>query len=87
MPQLPAQVPDVIYLCYPNNPTGTTLTFDQLKVWVDYARKHGSLILFDSAYEAFIRTDNVPHSIFEIPGAKEVAIEFRSFQKQLDSPV
>ena len=81
VPQLPAQVPDVIYLCYPNNPTGTTLTFDQLKVWVDYARKHGSLILFDSAYEAFIRTDNVPHSIFEIPGAKEVAIEFRSFSK------
>lgn len=81
VPQLPAEVPDVIYLCYPNNPTGTTLTHQQLKVWVDYARQHGSLILFDSAYEAFIRTPDVPHSIYEIPGAKEVAIEFRSFSK------
>lgn len=81
VPQLPAEVPDVIYLCYPNNPTGTTLTHQQLKVWVDYARQHGSLILFDSAYEAFIRTPDVPHSIYEIPGAKEIAIEFRSFSK------
>ena len=81
VPELPAEVPDVIYLCYPNNPTGTTLTHEQLKVWVDYAREHGSLILFDSAYESFIRQDNVPHSIYEIEGAKEVAIEFRSFSK------
>ncbi len=81
VPALPAEVADVIYLCYPNNPTGTTLTREQLKVWVDYARAHGSLILYDSAYEAFIRDENVPHSIYEIPGAREVAIEFRSFSK------
>lgn len=81
VPALPAEVPDVIYLCYPNNPTGTALTRSQLKVWVDYARSHGSLILFDSAYEAFIRQEDVPHSIYEIEGAREVAIEFRSFSK------
>ena len=81
VPVLPSETADVIYLCYPNNPTGTTLTHEQLKVWVDYARTHGSLILFDSAYEAFIRDENVPHSIYEIEGAKEVAIEFRSFSK------
>lgn len=81
VPALPSEVPDLIYLCYPNNPTGTTLTRQQLKVWVDYAHIHGSLILFDSAYEAFIRSADVPHSIYEIPGAKEVAIEFRSFSK------
>lgn len=81
VPELPSEVADVIYLCYPNNPTGTTLTRDQLKVWVDYAREHGSLILFDSAYEAFIQSEDVPHSIYEIPGAKEVAIEFRSYSK------
>lgn len=81
VPALPSEVPDMIYLCYPNNPTGTTLTREQLKVWVDYARAHRSLILFDSAYETFIRQDDVPHSIYEIEGAKEVAIEFRSFSK------
>lgn len=81
VPALPSEVPDMIYLCYPNNPTGTTLTHEQLKVWVDYARAHHSLILFDSAYETFIRQDDVPHSIYEIEGAKEVAIEFRSFSK------
>ena len=81
VPALPSDVPDMIYLCYPNNPTGTTLTREQLKVWVDYARAHHSLILFDSAYETFIRQDDVPHSIYEIEGAKEVAIEFRSFSK------
>ncbi|MBD5226089.1 MAG: LL-diaminopimelate aminotransferase [Bacteroidales bacterium] len=81
VPALPSEVADVIYLCYPNNPTGTTLTRDQLKVWVDYALKHGSLILYDSAYEAFIREDDVPHSIYEIEGARKVAIEFRSFSK------
>ena len=79
VPALPSEVADVIYLCYPNNPTGTTLTRAQLKVWVDYAREHGSLILYDSAYEAFIRDEDVPHSIYEIPGAREVAIVFRSF--------
>lgn len=81
VPSLPDTNPDMIYLCYPNNPTGTTLTRTQLKEWVDYARSHGSLILFDSAYEAFITDDDVPHSIYEIEGAKEVAIEFRSFSK------
>lgn len=82
VPQLPEDtVPDIIYLCYPNNPTGTTLTRQQLKVWVDYARRHGSLILFDSAYECFITEEDVPHSIYEIEGAKECAVEFRSFSK------
>lgn len=83
VPSLPegSDVPDVIYLCYPNNPTGTTLTRDQLKVWVDFALKHGSLILFDSAYEAFIREEDVPHSIYEIEGARKCAVEFRSFSK------
>lgn len=81
VPQLPTERPDVIYLCYPNNPTGTTLTREQLKTWVDYARREGSLILFDSAYEAYISDADVPHSIYEIEGAKEVAIEFRSFSK------
>ncbi len=81
VPALPILVPDIIYLCYPNNPTGTTLTKSELKVWVDYAREHGVLILFDSAYEAFITEPDVPHSIYEIDGAKDVAIEFRSFSK------
>lgn len=80
-PELPSQKVDIIYLCFPNNPTGTTLTKDQLKVWVDYARANKALILFDAAYEAFITESNVPHSIYEIEGAKEVAIEFRSFSK------
>ena len=71
----------MIYLCYPNNPTGTTLTRAELKRWVDYCREHGALLLFDAAYEAFIREDDVPHSIYEIDGAREVAIEFRSFSK------
>ncbi len=82
IPALPTgEAPDMIYLCYPNNPTGTTLTRDQLKVWVDYALAHGSLILFDSAYETFIREDDVPHSIYEIEGARRCAVEFRSFSK------
>lgn len=81
VPELPSQKVDMIYLCFPNNPTGTTLTKDQLKVWVDYARANKAVILFDAAYEAFISEDNVPHSIYEIDGAKEVAIEFRSYSK------
>lgn len=81
VPSLPTEKVDIIYLCYPNNPTGTTLTKDQLKIWVDYALKNQALILFDSAYEAFITESDVPHSIYEIEGAKEVAIEFRSFSK------
>jgi len=81
VPALPVNNPDVIYLCYPNNPTGTTLTRRQLKTWIDYCREHGALLLFDAAYEAFIREEDVAHSIYEIEGAREVAIEFRSFSK------
>lgn len=81
VPELPKEKVDLIYLCLPNNPTGTTLTKEQLKIWVDYARKNQSIILFDSAYEAFITQEDIPHSIYEIEGAKEVAIEFRSFSK------
>lgn len=81
VPALPQEKVDIIYLCYPNNPTGTTLTYDQLKVWVDYALANDALILFDAAYEAFISDENVPHSIFEIEGARNCAIEFRSFSK------
>ncbi len=81
VPQLPTEKVDLIYLCYPNNPTGTTLTHAQLKVWVDYAKANNAIILFDAAYEAFITEENVPHSIYEIEGAREVAIEFRSFSK------
>ncbi len=81
VPALPSVPADVIYLCYPNNPTGTTLTREQLKVWVDYARENKALILFDAAYEAFITESDVPHSIYEIEGARECAVEFRSFSK------
>ncbi|MCM1022100.1 MAG: LL-diaminopimelate aminotransferase [Muribaculum sp.] len=81
VPALPAKVPTAIYLCFPNNPTGTSLTRDQLSKWVDYARENSCLIMFDSAYEAYIQRPDVPHSIYEIEGAKEVAIEFRSFSK------
>jgi LL-diaminopimelate aminotransferase len=81
VPSLPEEIPDMIYLCYPNNPTGTTLSKEELTKWVAYAKEHKAIILFDAAYEAFIREENVPHSIYEIEGAKEVAIEFRSFSK------
>lgn len=81
VPALPEGDIDMMYLCYPNNPTGTTLTKSQLKVWVDYALANDVLILFDSAYEAFISEEDVPHSIYEIEGAKKCAIEFRSFSK------
>ena len=74
------RVPDIIYLCYPNNPTGAAATKEELKAWVDYALKHGSIILFDAAYEAYI-TEDLPHSIYEIEGAKACAIELRSFSK------
>ncbi len=80
-PALPLEDVDVIYLCSPNNPTGTVLTKEQLKMWVDYANDHDALILFDAAYERFITEENVPHSIFEVEGAKTCAIEFRSFSK------
>lgn len=81
VPELPEETPDLIYLCVPNNPTGTTLTRDQLKVWVDYANRTGAVILYDAAYEAYIAEPSVPHSIFEIEGARTCAIEFRSFSK------
>lgn len=81
VPKLPKEVPDMIYLCLPNNPTGTTLTKDELQVWVDYANKNGSVIIFDAAYEAYISEADVPHSIYECEGAKTCAIELRSFSK------
>lgn len=81
LPRLPDEPVDLIYLCFPNNPTGMTLTHQQLRQWVDHARDTGALILFDAAYEAFIRDERLPRSIYEIPGAREVAIEFRSFSK------
>lgn len=80
-PALPEGTVDVIYLCSPNNPTGTVLNHDQLKAWVDYANQHESVIMFDAAYERFITEDNVPHSIYEVEGAQTCAIEFRSFSK------
>ena len=81
VPELPKHHVDLIYLCYPNNPTGTTLTREQLQLWVDYALKEGSLILYDAAYEAYITETDVPHSIYEIPGAKACAVEFHSYSK------
>ncbi len=81
IPDLPKTPADLIYLCFPNNPTGATITKAGLKTWVEYARSNKSLILFDAAYEAFIRDDSLPHSIFEIEGARDVAIEFRSYSK------
>ena len=80
-PELPKEKVDMIYLCFPNNPTGTVLTKEDLKKWIDYAKENKSIILYDSAYEAFITEENVPHSIYEVEGAKEVAIEFRSYSK------
>ncbi len=81
VPELPSEPVDMIYLCYPNNPTGAVATKSQLKKWVDYARQNKAVILFDAAYEAFISDPEIPHSIYEIEGAKEVAVEFRSFSK------
>lgn len=81
LPELPDKRVDIIYLCFPNNPTGMSITKDELKKWVDYANENDSVILYDSAYEAYIVSENVPHSIYEIDGAKTCAIEFRSFSK------
>ncbi|HEX4073098.1 MAG TPA: LL-diaminopimelate aminotransferase [Planctomycetaceae bacterium] len=81
VPALPPTHVDLIYLCYPNNPTGTVATRETLARWVDYAQRNGAIILFDAAYEAYISTPGIPHSIYEIPGARDVAIEFRSFSK------
>lgn len=81
-PELPNESVDIIYLCFPNNPTGSVLTKNELKKWVDYAKKNNSLILFDAAYEAFVTQKDIPKSIFEIEGADEVAVEFRSLSKR-----
>ena len=81
VPEFPQETPDIIYLCLPNNPTGTTITKDQLQGWVDYANKNGAVIIYDAAYEAYISEDNVAHSIYECEGAKTCAIELRSFSK------
>jgi len=81
IPEPPSEAVDVVYLCSPNNPTGAVMTRAQLTAWVDYAKKNGTLILFDAAYEAYISDASLPRSIYEIPGAREVAIEFRSFSK------
>ncbi|MHC4665493.1 MAG: LL-diaminopimelate aminotransferase [Planctomycetota bacterium] len=81
VPAIPDQPVNLIYLCFPNNPTGAVATKEQLKDWVDYARRHKAVVLFDAAYEAFISDPDIPHSIYEIDGANEVAIEFRSFSK------
>lgn len=81
VPCLPEETPDVVYLCFPNNPTGTLLPRENLRRWVDYCRANGVLLLFDSAYEAYVRTPGAVRSIFEIEGAREVAVEFRSFSK------
>jgi LL-diaminopimelate aminotransferase len=81
IPSLPETTVDLIYLCFPNNPTGASISRDHLKKWVDYAREQKSVILYDAAYEAFIRNPDLPRSIFEIDGAREVAVEFRSFSK------
>ena len=81
VPELPTEQVDLIYLCFPNNPTGSTISKEQLKAWVDYARENKALILFDAAYEAFVRDESLPKSIYEIEGAREVAVEFRSFSK------
>jgi LL-diaminopimelate aminotransferase len=81
VPDLPAQPADLIYLCFPNNPTGAVITMPGLKQWVDYARENKSLILFDAAYAVFVRDPQIPRSIYEVDGAREVAVEFRSFSK------
>lgn len=80
-PELPEKTPDIIYLCYPNNPTGSAITKDALQVWVDYANRAGAVIIYDAAYEAYISEENIPHSIYECAGARGCAIEIRSFSK------
>jgi LL-diaminopimelate aminotransferase len=81
VPQIPDKRIDIVYLCYPNNPTGTVISKEELKKWVNYALANDTLIMYDAAYEAYIQDPNIPHSIYEIKGAKKVAIEFRSFSK------
>ena len=81
LPEFPSEVPDLVYLCFPNNPTGSAITKDELQKWVDYANKNGCVIIYDAAYEAYISEENVPHSIYECEGARTCAIELRSFSK------
>ena len=81
LPEFPSEVPDLIYLCFPNNPTGSAITKDELQKWVDYANKNGCVIIYDAAYESYISEENVPHSIYECEGARTCAIELRSFSK------
>lgn len=81
VPEIPQEHVDVIYLCYPNNPTGTTLTYNELRKWVDYALENDAIILYDAAYEAYIQNKDIPHSIYEIENARKVAVEFHSFSK------
>jgi len=81
IPDVPQEPVDLIYLCFPNNPTGAMVTREELKKWVDYAKEHRALILYDAAYEAFVQDDSLPHSIYDVEGAREVAVEFRSFSK------
>lgn len=81
LPQFPEEVPDMIYLCFPNNPTGSTITKSELQKWVDYANEHSAVLIYDAAYEAYIRDEDVPHSVYECNGARTCAIELRSFSK------
>lgn len=81
LPELPKEIPDIIYLCFPNNPTGAAVTKDELQVWVDYANRNGAVIIYDAAYEAYISEEGVPHSIYECDGARSCAVELRSFSK------
>ena len=81
MPEIPNEVPDLIYLCFPNNPTGAVMKKDELQKWVDFANEHDSIILYDAAYESYISEEDVPHSIYECEGARNCAIEMRSFSK------
>ena len=81
LPEFPTETPDLIYLCFPNNPSGAAITKDKLQEWVDYANKNGAVIIYDAAYEAYITEENVPHSIYECEGARTCAIELRSFSK------
>lgn len=81
LPDFPSEVPDLIYLCFPNNPTGSAITKEELQKWVDYANKNGCVIIYDAAYEAYISEENVPHTIYECEGAENCAIELRSFSK------
>lgn len=87
VPEPPEEPTDIIYLCFPNNPTGSVASRAQLARWVEYAREHNAIILFDAAYEAYISDPQIPHSVFEIPGTRDCAIEFRSFPRTPGSPV